>query len=178
MTSVFASYARTDEVLVRPLVRLLSAALQPDEGEMWPSRSLVFLDQDSLIPGKPWRAQIDAAILDCSKMMVFWCEHTSTSTEVGREIAVALSLRKPVVPVLIDSCPLSEELASLHAVDVRRLNLHVVGPESPYKLLKARAQTSTSSFSDALAFDFATLFDLDAAQFSLRIERAWTQSIA
>ena len=175
--SVFASYARAEEAIVRPLVELLCASLLPDDHEMWSGRSLVFLDQQSLTPGKPWREQIDSAVSRCSKMMVFWCEHAATSTEVRREVELALALRKPVIPVMLDGCPLSNELSALHAVDLRRLNLHPVGPEYPYKILSTRAKAPATPFSVELANDFAELFELDASQLAIRIENAWGRAI-
>jgi hypothetical protein len=89
--SVFASYSRTDALLVRDLVGLFAAVDVP-----------VFRDEQSIKPGRKWRVEIDAALEQCQVILVFWCAHAAQSSEVRSEYERAISLDKRVVPVLID----------------------------------------------------------------------------
>jgi hypothetical protein len=77
----------------------------------------VFYDQDSIRPGAKWQNEIDDAIRSVRLLVVFWCTHSQGSEEVGREIGVALSSDKDVLPVLLDSTPLSEPLAEFQWID-------------------------------------------------------------
>ena len=166
--SLFVSYARIDEATVRPIASLIAAALDDGSAQDWPRRELLFLDTTSLRPGFDWREQIDAALQRCAKLFVFWCEHASTSNEVQREVQAAQRLGKVVVPVLLDSAPLAETLRKVHAVDLRSMGLHRVGPPPDPRYL--RAQAAASRYAVALADAFAGSLDVDAGPLSKRIQ--------
>ena len=80
---LFVSYSRRDESLVAPLADLLRL-----------TDTEVFRDRDGLRAGDRWRLSIEAAIEKCTECLVFWCEHACSSSEVAREVDLALSLGK------------------------------------------------------------------------------------
>lgn len=60
------------------------------------------------------------ALEHCERVLVFWCEHSSEFNEVRNEYLLAISLQKRVVPVLVDTTPMPEELGRFQAVDLRQ----------------------------------------------------------
>jgi hypothetical protein len=110
MLSIFVSYSHEDAALVTPVVRLLRA-----------TEGLVFQDSDSIGPGKRWRQELDAALVGADLIVVFWCRHSSRSAEVRREYAAAITAGKNVLPVLLDSTPVPENLSEFQWVDFREL---------------------------------------------------------
>jgi TIR domain-containing protein/PASTA domain-containing protein len=107
---IFISYSREDAAFVQPVVKLLRTG---DEE--------VFFDIDSVRAGSRWRQQLDAALKDARLLIVFWCLHSSGSTEVSREYEAAIAAEKDVVPVLLDWTPLPATLSAFQWVDLRRL---------------------------------------------------------
>lgn len=107
---VFISYSRQDAPLVTPVVGLLRA-----------TRDFVFLDADTIAPGRKWRAEIDSALRDASLVVVFWCRHSSESMEVQSEYRTAIAADKDVLPVLLDSTPVAGDLAEFQWIDFREL---------------------------------------------------------
>ena len=105
---IFVSYSHRDSDLVVPIVALLRA-----------SEALVFRDADQLIPGKKWRQQLDSAISDSTTVLVFWCDHSRSSEEVKKEYTAAIQQRKDLLPLLLDSTPLPDELAEYQYIDFR-----------------------------------------------------------
>jgi hypothetical protein len=83
---VFVSYSHHDASLVTPVVRLLRS-----------TNDFVFQDSDSIRPGTKWREALTAAIEQANLVVVFWCLHSSQSTEVEREYRSALEARKDVL---------------------------------------------------------------------------------
>jgi TIR domain len=114
---VVVSYARTDRRLVRGGVDYLRSAFSR------PAEGVVFWDGD-FIAGENWFQQFKASVNRATAVYVFWCRHASRSRWVAQELAYAFKRRKRVIPVMIDSTPLGEHLAMLHAVDWRRLFTH------------------------------------------------------
>ena len=105
---IFVSYSHRDSDLVAPIVALLRA-----------SKALVFRDADQLMPGKKWRQQLDSAISNSTTILVFWCDHSRSSEEVKKEYTAAIQQRKDLLPLLLDSTPLPEELAEYQYIDFR-----------------------------------------------------------
>ena len=110
------SYARADRRLVRAGVEFLRVGFSGSGG-------VVFWDGD-FIAGENWLAQFKASVSRATAVCVFWCRHASRSRFVAQELAYAFKRRKRVIPVMIDSTPLVERLAVIHAVDWRRLFRH------------------------------------------------------
>src|SRR5262245_10123134 len=108
--SIFVSYSHQDIGLVQPVVRLLRA-----------TEDLVFQDLDSIKPGRKWRREIEEALYAAHLVVLFWCYHSSRSAEVRREYELALTTGKDVLPVLLDTTPLPEQLNEFQWVDFRLL---------------------------------------------------------
>jgi hypothetical protein len=107
---IFVSYSHADSALVAPVVRLLRAA-----------RSFVFLDVDSIEPALKWQNVIQTAIGDADLVVLFWCFHSSGSQEVEREWTAAISLNKPLLPVLLDSTPVTAPISQFQWIDFKEL---------------------------------------------------------
>ena len=99
-TNVFVSYSHADASLVAPVVKLLRA-----------NKALVFQDTDSIQPGKKWRNEIAEALIKSDLVVLFWCNHSSRSTEVSREWKAAIQQQKDLLPLLLDPTPLPSELS-------------------------------------------------------------------
>ncbi len=99
-------------MLVTPIVKLLRV-----------TSDFVFLDSDSIKPGKQWRKVLTASILDSDIVVVFWCNHSSESSEVEKEYKTALQADKSVLPVLLDTTPLPNDLAEFQWVDFSEIVL-------------------------------------------------------
>jgi TIR domain len=108
--SIFVSYSHQDIGLVQPVVRLLRA-----------TEDLVFQDLDSIQPGKRWRREIAEALDAAQLFILFWCYHSSRSVEVRKEYELALTTGKDVLPVLLDTTPLPEQLNEFQRGDFRHL---------------------------------------------------------
>ena len=103
---VFLSYSSRDQDYVHPLGRLLKA-----------SGSRPFVDVFDLEFEQDWAQQIDRAIHSCKRVLVFLTRHAAESQQVEREWRLALSIGKPVVPVLMAREPqLPSELGRFHGV--------------------------------------------------------------
>ena len=111
MATLVISYSRADQAQVRAVVSLLQGALSDVE-------KAIFWD-GQLEPGEPWFQQLKTHIDAAPQLFVFWCGHSSSSTEVRREFVYALQQRKRVIPVLLDDTPLADELAPIHGIDLR-----------------------------------------------------------
>jgi len=107
-TNVFVSYSHADSSLVSPVVKLLRV-----------NKSLVFQDIDTIQPGKRWRGEIDKALSESHLVVVFWCTHASGSNEVSKEWRAAVELKKDLLPLLLDTTPLPQELAEFQWIDFR-----------------------------------------------------------
>jgi len=106
--SVFVSYSHDDGALVTPIVKLLRL-----------NKALVFQDLDSIELGKRWREQAGRALADARLVVLFWCVHSSHSSEVESEYKSALKTGKDLLPVLLDATPLPAELSEFQWIDFR-----------------------------------------------------------
>jgi hypothetical protein len=133
--NIFVSYSHADSALVAPVVSLLRA-----------SQATVFRDADGIRPGKKWQDELDAAILDASIVVVFWCHHAQSSGEVLKEFTVAIAQGKDVLPILIDDTPLPSDLTQFQYIDFRDLlkKAHVIdAPLSPSQGSSNKSSSST-----------------------------------
>jgi len=111
--TIFVSYSHQDARLVMPVVRLLRA-----------TEGLVFLDADSIKPCKKWQQEITKGLETAKLVVVFWCNHSGQSAEVKKEYAAAIAGGKDLLPVLLDSYPVPDDLAEFQWIDFRE----IVGP--------------------------------------------------
>lgn len=115
-SSIFVSYSRSDAALARSVVQLLRA------------RDDVFHDVDSIRPGAQWRQAIREAVDSAALIYVLWCSHSAASIEVRSELDQARERGKPIVPVLLDSTPLNEDLSRYQWVDLSHATIHEQTP--------------------------------------------------
>lgn len=83
----FVSYSHKDEPVVKPLVEMLSLN---DRKVFWDGQ---------LKPGELWDDVIQSSVKDASVFVLFWCCDTHASEYVAKEVALALRLKKKIVPV-------------------------------------------------------------------------------
>ena len=105
---IFISYSREDESIVEPVVKLLRV-----------TESKLFLDVDSIAPGEKWEEEIARSLSTADKVCVFWCQHSASSEWVNREWRYAHELQKKIIPLLLDSTPVENELAKYQFIDFR-----------------------------------------------------------
>jgi hypothetical protein len=88
---IFVSYRRSDRELVASVVRRLEA------------RGVgVWYDAD-IEGGADWRETIVEALTNSDMLAIFFSEDCNNSRQLKKELAVADSLGKPVVPILIEN---------------------------------------------------------------------------
>jgi TIR domain len=109
---IFVSYSHVDAALIDPIVQLLKVG------------NRVFSDHE-IEPGQRWRETIEGAITDSSSVVVLWCCHSASSTEVQSEITFALESAKPLVPILLCSTPVDAALAEFQWINVSRVLKHM-----------------------------------------------------
>lgn len=105
-TRVFISYSREDAGLVKPVVQIMRAI-----------GAEVFLDIDSIDLGQRWELIIEKSIDIAHMVFVFWCSHAQESKYVADEYTRAISLKKRIIPVLLDGTPPVGELSGYQALD-------------------------------------------------------------
>jgi SAM-dependent methyltransferase len=104
---VFISYSRTDRSSAQRLAEFLTG-----------SGIAVWYDHE-VQPGDRFSKRIQDAIDGCAAFVLLVSSASNASEWVGRELGYALSRRKPVLPIRIEDCPLSIEVANLDLVDIR-----------------------------------------------------------
>jgi hypothetical protein len=107
---IFVSYSHQDAGLVQLVVKLLRA-----------TEDVVFQDLDSIKPGRKWRREIEEALHAAQLFVLFWCYHASRSKEVKKEYELAVTTGKDVLPVLLDTTSLPEQLNDFQCIDFRLL---------------------------------------------------------
>ncbi len=133
MPEVFVSYRRADQPLA---TALLADVLASEFG-----RDVVFLDVDSLVPGRPWAEGLTEALATSAVLVAVigpgWLDAPAPDGDgraldrpddwVRREIVAALDRNLPVVPVLLEDTPrppadrLPEELRPLSGIHDMRV---------------------------------------------------------
>lgn len=117
VSTLVISYSRLDRPQVRAIVGLLRTAYKDiDQAVYW--------DEDCE-PGEPWFEQLGEHLDATQQLFVFWCGHSSVSTQVRRELTYALEHQKRIVPVLLDDTALSPELPAIQVVNLRGAIVHL-----------------------------------------------------
>jgi hypothetical protein len=96
--------------------------------------SHVFRDEESIRPGKRWKAVITRNIKKAHKVLVFWTASAAKSRWVKKEYDEAIRRGKDVIPVLLDGTPLPKSLSEFQAIDLLfkawpRGGLEILPPE-------------------------------------------------
>jgi hypothetical protein len=111
---VFISYSREDSDIIDPVVQFVRAL----------RNSPVFRDIDNIIAGKKWEPQLMEALTDASLVIVFWCEHSATSSYVQKEYKFAIEHDKDILPVLLDKTKMPKDLSAFQAIDLSNTIMH------------------------------------------------------
>ena len=110
---IFVSYSHADTDIVEPLVRMLRGL-----------GSNIFRDIEQVELARRWQPEIAKAIASSRTCLVFWSSSAADSAHVAKEYKSALAGGKDVIPVLLDSTPLSSELNPLQGLDFKRFFIH------------------------------------------------------
>jgi hypothetical protein len=112
--TIFVSYSRAHSAIVSPLVKLLKL-----DGRN------VFLDEITIAPGDDWEGAILDALNEARIVVILWCSHAKRSHWVRREWKLAVTLRKSVIPILLDTTPPPNELSRFQAINFAHVYPHV-----------------------------------------------------
>ena len=104
----FVSYSHNDRLFVEAITDLLKI-----------TGITVFRDKENIPLGTPWRQFVEDALKAADTAIVFWSGHSAESPEVQNEYKRAISLRKKVVPVMLDNTPLPADLAEYNGLDLK-----------------------------------------------------------
>ena len=104
----FLSYSRRDQEFALRLAIDLRAA-----------GAAIWMDQVDIRPSDRWDRTVEAAVRDCAGLVVVLSPNSAASDNVLDEVAVAFEAGKPVIPMLIESCPIPLRLARVHQIDAR-----------------------------------------------------------
>ncbi len=105
---IFLSYSRRETLFVADLYQKLGNY----NLQCW-------LDYRNLVPGSPWREQIDAGIADAAVVLVVVSKDSMESPNVGHEYEYALKMKKRVILAVFQAEPLPKALKGLEWVDFR-----------------------------------------------------------
>ena len=111
----FVSYSHKDEALVKPMVEMLSL-----------NERKVFWDR-KLEAGDRWNDVIGSSVKRSSIFVLFWCCDTHASEYTGKEIALALRLKKKIVPVKLCPATMPEPLREWQWIDLQERVQHDCG---------------------------------------------------
>jgi hypothetical protein len=103
---VFVCYARDDESFVLDLAAKLKERGIP-----------IWIDQTDIPPGANWDKAIDKALHECVSFLIVLSPAAIQSSEVTGELRTALDESKPIVPVLLEKCPIPRQLKNIQYVD-------------------------------------------------------------
>src|SRR5262245_41245991 len=101
----FVCYAREDADFVRAMAADLRGRALP-----------IWLDAD-IPPGVDWDRTIDERLRSCGRFLIVLSPAAVASTEVRGELRVALTLGKPIVPLLYEPCEVPRQLQNLQYLD-------------------------------------------------------------
>jgi hypothetical protein len=91
-SDIFLSYSRADQQLAEQFVRTASA------------RGLSVWYDQMIEGGQDWRGKIVDALGTSKALVILFSEHSNDSRQLIKELAIADSLQKLVIPVLIANC--------------------------------------------------------------------------
>ena len=109
---IFISYSRRDQ----EFVARLAADLNEQVAGVW-------FDQSAIRAGQKWHDEILDGIRECKAFVVVLSPDATQSRYVREELDTALSLGKPIFPVIYHPAKWKHEFASL-VKDIQTINLH------------------------------------------------------
>ena len=109
---VFVSYRRANAEVADAVVARLEAASYG-----------VWIDRSDIPGGVRWRDEIETALIAADCVLFLLSGTALQSDEVYRELARAVTLGKPIVPLRLDATPLTgwyqEQLGGINHIDYR-----------------------------------------------------------
>ncbi len=109
MSDIFISYSRKDS----PQAQILAERLRSSGASVW-------MDSASLSAAETWSAEIVGAIRDCKIFILLLSEHSVSSVNVTKEVALASDNNRSIVAIELDTCELNDamqySLAGLHRI--------------------------------------------------------------
>ncbi|GJL70165.1 MAG: hypothetical protein NPIRA06_28000 [Nitrospirales bacterium] len=105
MASLFISYASKQQ----DLAQQLEAALSVKGIQVW-------RDKTKLYAGERWPKALGNAIASTDALVLLWSSEAKQSDFVELEWNIAVAMKKPVMPCVMDSTPLSATLKPLHCI--------------------------------------------------------------
>jgi hypothetical protein len=132
---VFVSYSSHHWDLVEPLVNLLKVG-----------NRYVFQDIKEIRPGDDRQETIFTALRGAKKVVVIWCSHAKESRHVERETTVAVTEKKKVIPVVIDSTPLPDRLKQFQWVDFSSFMRHEDTPRPQKRAAPAKKSGDNADY--------------------------------
>lgn len=76
----------------------------------------VFVDLYDLEYGMDWRNQVEKAIGQAERVLLFWSEQAARSRWVLMEVQLARRMERIIVPVILDATPMPAKLRHIHAI--------------------------------------------------------------
>lgn len=104
--SYFLSYSRSDQ----KFALRFATDLRAREIAIW-------IDQLDIRPSEHWDRAIERAVRDCCGLVVILSPRSIESDNVMDEISYAIDRRKPVLPVMIERCPLPLRITRMQVID-------------------------------------------------------------
>ncbi|CQD20979.1 WD40 repeat-containing protein [Mycobacterium lentiflavum] len=101
-TKVFISHSREDLDFVGPL-----------ETQLRDAGYSVFIDQNDIAGGEPWRSRLDAIIVNCDAVVFVLSPHSVKSKACADEIERTIQLGKRLVPLILEPVPKESVPAAL-----------------------------------------------------------------
>ncbi len=92
---VFISYSSRDQQIADELV----SVIESNGASCW-------IAHRDIIPGADWAESINTALDNCKIFVLVFSKHSSASVQVAKEITIAVSGNKKIIPYKIDETPL------------------------------------------------------------------------
>jgi len=106
--SAFVSYSRDDLEFVLCLA-----------GDLKAKGAKVWMDKLDILPGKSWADEIQAAVAQCSRMLIVMSPTSVASRNVQAEVGYAISEGKEVIPIFYRDCTIPFRLLPYQYADFR-----------------------------------------------------------
>ena len=102
----FLSYSRSDQ----DFALRFATDLRAREVAIW-------IDQLDIRPSEHWDRAIERAVRDCCGLVVILSPRSVESDNVADEISYAIDRGKPVLPVMIERCPMPLRITRMQMID-------------------------------------------------------------
>ncbi len=98
MAHVFISYSTKDADVANHICEIL----EQNGIQCW-------IAPRNIVAGTDWASSISKAIADCTVFLLIYSENSSTSTQVPRELTMAGSKAKHIIPYRMDTTPINDK---------------------------------------------------------------------